>query len=154
MFNYKVLFVLLFSILLMGNVFAGSEAPETTFDYFQIEGTTDANITLSCTDNDSGCKSINYNVNGEGWNEQKNFLWESDSYTNYQTNRHTVTSSWAKYKTFNLDLNEYKGNFLTNLRISRYTPTDREISTYWKIIYNKTHCHFDRIPQGGMSGEI
>jgi len=42
--------------------------PITTFNSFQVTGTTDQNITLTCTDTDSACKAINYNVNNEGWN--------------------------------------------------------------------------------------
>jgi hypothetical protein len=52
----------------IGTAHAGIVPPVTTFDSCQVSGTTDTNITLSCTDNDSGCKAINYNVNNEGWN--------------------------------------------------------------------------------------
>jgi hypothetical protein len=38
-------------------------SPVTTFSSSQIVGTTDQNITLSCTNNSSGCKAINYNIN-------------------------------------------------------------------------------------------
>ena len=41
--------------------------PVTTFESFQVEGTTDQNITLTCTDNNTGCKYFNYNINEEGW---------------------------------------------------------------------------------------
>jgi hypothetical protein len=62
-----VLFVLLFA--LTGTAHAGSTPPTTTFSYEQLTGTTDTNITLSCSDNNSGCKATNYNVNNEGWNQ-------------------------------------------------------------------------------------
>ena len=44
------------------------QAPVTTFKSFQVPNTTDTNITLTCTDNNTGCKAINYNINNEGWN--------------------------------------------------------------------------------------
>jgi len=41
--------------------------PITTFTSNQVTGTTDQNITLTCTDNNSGCDSVNYNINNSGW---------------------------------------------------------------------------------------
>jgi hypothetical protein len=41
--------------------------PVTNFSSFQVPNTTDQNITLTCTDNNTGCKTINYNINNEGW---------------------------------------------------------------------------------------
>jgi hypothetical protein len=66
---FKKLLILFFVFALIGVAHAGTTPPETTFSYEQIPNTTDTNITLSCTDNDSGCKAINYNVNNEGWNQ-------------------------------------------------------------------------------------
>jgi len=44
------------------------EDPETTFSSSQISQTTNNTLTLTCTDNNSGCKYINFRVNGEDWN--------------------------------------------------------------------------------------
>lgn len=43
-------------------------APTTSFSYEQIAGTTDTNITLSCSDAGSGCKTINFSINNGDWN--------------------------------------------------------------------------------------
>ena len=42
-------------------------APVTTFTSNQVVGTTDQNITLTCTDNNSGCKAINYKIDSDTW---------------------------------------------------------------------------------------
>ena len=42
--------------------------PTTTFSSSQIAGTTDQNITLTCTDNNSGCEYINFRINNGDWN--------------------------------------------------------------------------------------
>ena len=42
-------------------------APVTTFSSHQVTGTTDQNIILTCTDNNSGCKYINYNIDANVW---------------------------------------------------------------------------------------
>lgn len=41
--------------------------PTTTFSSFQVPNTTDQNITLTCTDNNTGCKAINYNIDNNTW---------------------------------------------------------------------------------------
>jgi len=42
--------------------------PTTTFSSSQITGTTDQNITLTCTDNNTGCQYINFRINNGDWN--------------------------------------------------------------------------------------
>lgn len=41
--------------------------PVTTFSSFQVPNTTDQNITLTCTDNNTGCKTINYKIDNNVW---------------------------------------------------------------------------------------
>lgn len=43
--------------------------PTTTFSSSQVPNSTDQNITLTCTDNNSGCRFVNYNIDGLGWNQ-------------------------------------------------------------------------------------
>ena len=65
----------------------------TTFQSNQIQGTTDQNILLTCTDSniDGYCKLINYNINEEGWN---NILVGDTTNTNYyDTAEHNTISS-------------------------------------------------------------
>lgn len=62
--------LILFALLIITSfAFADTTPPVTTFSSFQVPNTTDQNITLSCVDDNSECKSINYNVNNEGWNK-------------------------------------------------------------------------------------
>jgi hypothetical protein len=42
-------------------------APTTTFSYTQYTGETKAKLTFTCTDNNSGCKYLTYNINNSGW---------------------------------------------------------------------------------------
>lgn len=42
--------------------------PTTTFSSNQVPNTTDQNITLTCTDNNSGCQYINFRINNGDWN--------------------------------------------------------------------------------------
>ena len=65
----KYLFILIALLLLTSGAFAGTTPPVTTFSSFQVANTTDQNITLTCTDNNTGCKTINYNINNLGWNQ-------------------------------------------------------------------------------------
>ena len=58
----------------------------TTFSSFQVPNTTDQNITLTCTDNNTGCKTINYNVNNEGWE----LVWNEDIY-GFEPSFETIT---------------------------------------------------------------
>jgi hypothetical protein len=41
--------------------------PSTIFSSFQVPLTSDQNITLNCTDNNSGCKTINYSIDKNTW---------------------------------------------------------------------------------------
>ena len=67
--NYKLIFLGLLLLLFTSQALADTTPPVTTFSSFQVEGTTDQNITLTCTDNNTGCKTINYNINNEGWTQ-------------------------------------------------------------------------------------
>lgn len=76
-----------------------STAPTTTFSSFQVVGTTDTNITLTCNDgNGSGCKTINYNINNEGWIQAMDgnlIIWTYDeafSYTNWDSGEPSTLS--------------------------------------------------------------
>jgi len=42
--------------------------PVTTFSSFQVPNTTDQNITLTCTDDNTGCQYINFRINNGDWN--------------------------------------------------------------------------------------
>ena len=42
--------------------------PVTTFSSFQVPNTTDTNITLTCTDDNTGCQYINFRINNGDWN--------------------------------------------------------------------------------------
>ncbi len=65
--NFKLILIGLLLVLFSTQVYADTTPPTTTFSSFQVPNTTDQNITLTCTDNNTGCKYINYNVNNEGW---------------------------------------------------------------------------------------
>jgi len=84
--------------------------PETSFTSEQVSGTTDQNITLSCSDDNTGCKAINYNVNNEGWEQisynstieriirdqndltaDKTYLFDTDS---YDTTLNSICAKW------------------------------------------------------------
>ena len=47
-------------------LYESSPHAQTSFESEQVSGTTDTNITLTCTAI-NGCKTINYNINNEGW---------------------------------------------------------------------------------------
>jgi hypothetical protein len=59
-------------------------APTTTFTSNQVANTTNQNITLTCTDNNSGCKYINYKIDNDVWNYKSNLIL-NDLNTNYIT---------------------------------------------------------------------
>jgi len=75
---YKKILILFLLLFLIGNVFATDiTAPITTFDSNQISGTTDQNITLTCTDSNSGCKIIYYKIDNNEWTYP--FTYTNDS---------------------------------------------------------------------------
>lgn len=65
MVKKKKFILCLILLLLLNIVFADIIPPVTSFDYNKSGN--DYNLTLNCIDNNTGCKKINYNVNGEGW---------------------------------------------------------------------------------------
>jgi len=64
--NIKLILIGLLLVLFSTQVYADTTPPVTTFSSFQVEGTTDQNITLTCNAI-NGCKAINYNINNTGW---------------------------------------------------------------------------------------
>lgn len=65
--KYSQLFLIFFGILLLGIAFASDTTPPTTtFTSHQNFNTSDQNITLTCTDTNTGCKTINYNIDSLG----------------------------------------------------------------------------------------
>lgn len=81
-------------------------SPVTTFSYEQISGTTDTNITLTCVDDNSGCKAINYNVNNEGWNNiSYPVSWADDLISYYKLDETSGTTLKDVLGSYNLTLN-------------------------------------------------
>lgn len=87
----KKLIILFALILLTSFAFADVTPPTTTFESFQVEGTTDQNITLTCTDNNTGCKTINYNIDGIGFNTIQTGNDRNDSNSLYDATERTRT---------------------------------------------------------------
>lgn len=63
----KKLIILFALILLTSFAFADTTPPVTTFSSFQVPNTTDQNITLTCTDNNAGCKTTYFKINNLQW---------------------------------------------------------------------------------------
>jgi len=107
--NLRFVLIGLLLVLFSTQVYAGITPPTTTFSSFQVPNTTDQNITLACTDNNSGCKTINYNINSTGWNQivktnDVNFYYNDGGYQipySAETNA-KVDHTWSfGFKTFN-----------------------------------------------------
>ena len=92
----KYLFILIAFLLLTSGAFAGTTPPVTTFSSFQVPNTTDQNITLTCTDDNTGCKTINYNINGLGWNQITNQTLDQNSPEG--TLQFSAFTNWTKVK--------------------------------------------------------
>lgn len=106
--NTKLILIGLLLVLFSTQVYADTTPPTTTFSSFQVPNTTDQNITLTCTDNNTGCKTINYNINNEGWNqilmEDNNFWQDKTTYSN------NTNFNWTLAHTINLNTNFKIGN--------------------------------------------
>ena len=121
------------------------EAPTTTFSSHQVTGTTDQNITLTCTDNNSDCKYINYNIDSNGW-IQKTYTDANRIFTYPGGGVHSI----QYYSTDNANNNETTKTSQfpiirsttdqTNSRIQLLSipKYNNEIITTWKWIINGT----------------
>jgi hypothetical protein len=136
------LLILFFVFALIGIAHAGIIPPETTFSYEQLTGTTDTNITLTCTDNNSGCKTINSNINNEGW-KLTNYL-SSDTNYNYQDLNNSVvvngTTTYVLSHTVNIPVDtnyNFKRSYVSTayLSVKEVSLTDM-INVFLQFIYN------------------
>jgi len=131
---YKKLLLISILLLMIGTVFAGSTPPVTTFSSYQVTGTTDTNITLACTDDNSGCKAINYNVNNEGWNYLR---WHSSESIEYDSDNLVgkAGTSYSLFKSFDLN-NISQSNFLNSFTFRHgWTLYNDTVSSFGRIIY-------------------
>ncbi len=110
--------------------------PVTTFSSFQVEGTTDQNITLTCTDNNTGCKTINYNIDNNSWIELPNrFLLNSGEYfsSDVVSTMTWETPTFGLMKSFDLVEGENSINY-ANITCRGSDP-DQYTGAKLKIIY-------------------
>ena len=104
--------------------------PTTTFSSFQVPNSTDQNITLTCTDNNSGCKWTTYKIDSGDWNKVNNtgtlnFIYSGAGDHNIQY-----------YSTDNSDNNE-------TIKLSTFT-------TYGKLRFN-TYDENTGLPLTGVT---
>ena len=92
-----ILFIGLLLLILTTANAIDTNAPVTTFTSFQVPSTTDQNITLTCTDNNTGCKTINYNIDNNIWvvNQTLNFLPNITAYYNFDSNTADILTDLA-----------------------------------------------------------
>ena len=117
--KYLIVVGLVILLLTMQAYAIDTNAPVTTFTSNQITGTTDQNITLTCTDDNSGCKYINYNIDSNVW-IQKTYTDANRIFLYHGGGAHTI----QYFSTDNSDNNESikTSNFNTygNVRFNIY----------------------------------
>jgi hypothetical protein len=94
--------------------------PTTSFSSEQVSGTTDQNITLTCTDNNSGCQYINFRINNGDWNYY--LIGDNPLSIIYSgTGDHNI----QYFSTDNADNNEsIKTSFFTTYGLAKFTLKD------------------------------
>lgn len=104
--------------------------PVTTFSSFQVPNTTDQNIILTCTDDNTGCKYINYIINDLNYlkdipHGNEKIIYDTNEYIVYGTG---VWNTQIYYSDYN--------NFLSNDINVQYKSTSTATAyIYLKIIY-------------------
>ena len=146
-FFLAIIVLLLFTLNV--NAVADTNAPYTQFVSSQISGTTDQNIMLYCSDNNTGCKYINYNIDNLGWNivTIKSIYSDANLKAYYKFDE-TSGTTLIDYKGFdnngtntNVTLNNvgkigksyfYNGSGVTNLTNTTFPTTKFSIATWVK----------------------